>query len=691
MLPDNISSHEFGMFLSGVESDRYWDIVVKQGGIRNVLTTYYYFRKQKPDTLAKRFEETPDVRVFIDSGAYTFKEKGENLTIAKWEEYLEEYVQWARDNKDFIFAIANLDIEGIVGDDQVQKWNRKYFEPLEKEGIPVCYIWHPSSGDRLWTQYCKKYNYVGASSEIVNDFSESKLRKLLTVAKKHNTVVHGMAFTKTQLLVKHPMYTVDSTTWIVGQQYGELNWFDGRKMRRLKKKDWQRNYKTKLLKPPFNADWDLLMNGMGGKGDTYELLRLNVIAYKVAEEHIRKRLGRQQYWLKGGRKQVLTEKDDHKGVLPDREWFNGSMDNYADFAKNLNITTDAPKDEICAVLKDFYTFITQDEELLESFTEERLIENALHLADEEVDNAEDALEVLHDYYKANAEGDLDDFNESSDEDLSHLVGKERESYLEEDEFEEIEVTEQDVSNFTALPAPSDMEEVDEYDAELSLNGVAVKRGSSGQFLKGTRRIRKNKEVYSQKYPKLICNTCYKSGDCPEYQAGFVCAYNKMFGRFDTRKLEDVRDAMASMANMNLDRLQRAMIFEMMDGGMPTGEVSSLIDQNMRLMKDMKDLIAHTPKAIINQRRVINADGSSQTDTTIQGNPTTSSGGILGQLFSQYMDDSDDDSPDEDPDNKMSRQPDNTEDVDYEVVVDEEDIVTPEKPKKKVRKLSRSKK
>lgn len=621
------------MIISGVESDKYFDITVRQCGIRFVLMSYHYLQKKGKNFLAKRLEEFPDLKVFIDSGAHTFfanRDEYSQKSEEFWEDYLERYTNWVRDNKDYIFACANLDIEGLVGLDKVDEWNGKYFEPLEADtGVQVCYIWHAERGNQGWEEYCKKHSYTGFSGE--NDINTTqKMMKMLGVAKKYNTRVHGMAMTKTDEMVKIPFFTCDSTTWLVGQQYGELNWFDGRGMKRLSKNEWQRQYKTKLLKEPFLADWDKLINGMGGRGDTYELLRLNVIAYKLAEDYIRKRLGTKMYWLSSNTKVSSSSNSTPTDFnLPSYEWFMGEeYIGLDDYLKQFNISTmDYTVDEAVNILFYFYLFLEDDKEHLDEVEDDDLIGYAQTAIDSSISSREDAIEALSIYFKANASGERTDFIGES----GMNIAKDRERYVEEDEFAIVEVSESDITNNLALPAPSSMPEVDVYDEELKKHGIVAVRNSKGQFVKGQQKVRKPKNIYSDKMPKLFCDSCYKSGDCPQYKAGYVCAFDKMFKRFDSRNTQDVMDAMASMVNFNLERMQRAMMFEVMDGGFATQEVTGLVDQNVRLLEKMNNMNNLMPKAIVSQKRVVREDGTEEVVTEMNvSNPQQ--GGILSAIF-----------------------------------------------------------
>lgn len=623
--------------ISGVESDTYFDIVVRKNGIRFVLMSYHYLQKKPKSFLKERMEEFPDLRIFIDSGAHTFFQKIDEYRQKDekfWDKYLTKYTEFVKENKDFLFACANLDIEAIVGIDTVDKWNDKYFNLVEESGVDVCYIWHSERGETGWEEYAKKHSYIGLSMANDKEATVQRLMKRIKVAEKYNTRVHGMALTKTEILVRVPFFSADSTTWLVGQQYGELNWFDGRKMKRLSKDQWRRQYKTQLLKEPFNANWELLTTGMGGRGDTYELLRLNVIAYKLAEEHIRKRLKTKMYWLPNGVETVgVVEADSLE--TPPNEWFDGECNDWQQYMMKLRIMPSGySKEEAIDLLYFFYIFLNEDyESLEEEFKEQEILDYAQAVISESIEDYETAVEALRDYFVKNATGERNDLrgDDDMDEELGMARPKEREQYIEDDVFDVIDLSEEQINNGLQLEAPeATMPEIEAYDEELAKNNIVAVRDDKGRFLKGQQAVRKPKNIYSKKYPRINCTTCYKSGDCPEYRDGYVCAFDKMFARFDTRNSEDVMDAMSSMINHNLERLQRAMMFEIMDGGMPTPEVTGLIDQNAKLLEKFQQIKQTNAQTVLQQRRTILSDGTETIENSMNVNP--SSGGILSKIF-----------------------------------------------------------
>lgn len=64
-----------------------------------------------------------------------------------------------------------------------------------------------------------------------------------------------------------------------------------------------------------------------------------------------------------------------------------------------------------------------------------------------------------------------------------------------------------------------------------------------------------------------------AANCTEYQAGYICAYDKMFRRFNTREQEDVIQGMTAIADLAIERAQKAFMLETAMGGTPTKATS----------------------------------------------------------------------------------------------------------------------
>lgn len=246
---------------------------------------------------------------------------------------------------------------------------------------------------------------------------------------------------------------------------------------------------------------------------------------------------------------------------------------------------------------------------------------------------EDAIDYLKSFYEDVLTGE----NRRFYVEPNKLVEppKERTKYVIDPEYVAKDLTDDEFTEITKetrqkLLANEDlsMPEIDEIDKELMDVGVHAVRDEKGRFVKGQKLIRKPKNIYSDKLPKLACDTCYKSGDCPEYKPASVCAYDKIFNRFDTRNMHDVEDILHSMVNNNVARTQRAMMFETMDGGIIDPTVTSLIDQNFNLIEKLSKFKEAKRQVMATQSRTLYADGTEETTSTVQG-------GVLSSFFEKF--------------------------------------------------------
>ena len=174
-----------------------------------------------------------------------------------------------------------------------------------------------------------------------------------------------------------------------------------------------------------------------------------------------------------------------------------------------------------------------------------------------------------------------------------------------------------------------MPEVEQYDEILRQSNIIPVRDEKGRLVKGQKVFHRPKKLYGENMPKMSCNSCYKAQDCPDYKEGYVCAYNKMFKRFNTRNASDIMDALHGMVELNLERLQRMAFFEIMDGGMADPNVSALIDQNTKLLNMLQQMNAGA-KIVAQKRTVVDENGRVEETMTVSSNPQE--GGILTKIF-----------------------------------------------------------
>lgn len=635
---------KLSIFYSGVEYESYLDILYGLG-IRNFLMSYEYLKGKGISQLKKY----PDISLFIDSGAFTYMNdpKYEEYTVEQWEEQIKQYLAWAEKHKSQIFAIADLDLQYIVGNETVYRWRKEYFEPfMLRTGIPVCFMYH-EEGMGQWEYMCKRYPYVGMSLSVDGDVDEVLLKEMFQIAEKHNALVQGMASTRTALLTKFPFYTVDSTTWNVGLKYGEISVWNSTKMSRIKKNDFQTKAFPIISNYDIPFDLDKIL-----EEDKTEMIRVNAYAFVMAEKFIHDRLKSTMYWLK-----EKTSNNDLDNLPPDffpsPDWFDsGSTDNLAEYCRRCNIN---PEFETARdILYDCTTFMNWDNPKYSSMKEwylepeqDSLIES-LHdtFINRIVPNKETRISDIIKFFRDCVSGDNDrllQLGTNFDRTL-----KERDDYVTELDTELVDISEQEVRERLKNLLPDKSSEFDDGSDIMALDEEIFKKvdivptfDENGKFMKGQVAVRKPKKVYSKKFPKMACDTCFAASKCPEYKSGYVCAYNKMFERFDTRDMSDIIQSVQGIVEYNMTRMQKSMIMETLNGVIDP-VTTQLMDTNIKYMQMLKQMYETGSPEVMRQTKVVRADGTQETTTSIT-NPQ--SGGIMEKLFGKIMQSSNTEEPD----------------------------------------------
>lgn len=285
-----------GVMLFSASSPRDVSLLL-DNDIKEILVSHYYIKKRKD---AFQEELLPEIKnrggiFMVDSGGHSFidmffrgTETAEMYKVNYWTKYIEEYVQWLHDYKDYIDIAANVDLEFYVGNDVVDRWNHKYFKPLEKY-MEISYVAHEDrtgkfndkTGLKRIKQYLEEHKYVGISG------TRSMIKqgvKIYELNKIHRKRLHGFGWTSIPRLKSCPFFSVDSTTWIGGAKYGTSYRYDGKNFRVMDNnhKYLRKNDKQKVKDAGLDFD-DLIYeekqdtvnayNLIGWKGARQEYLR----------------------------------------------------------------------------------------------------------------------------------------------------------------------------------------------------------------------------------------------------------------------------------------------------------------------------------------------------------------------------------------------------------------------------------
>lgn len=611
---------DFTLFLSGVEPVENFNIA--SSVTKNVLLSYYYIRRRGLAEIEERLKKHRGMKILIDSGAFTFFKDPQykDKTLEWWETYLQNYTDFVRTHREYVFACVELDIDSLVGAEKVQEWREKYFYPLEQEGINVIYLYHLDKDLGYFEELCKRHAYVGFSYlEIKRNIEDANEREMLIttlfdIAKKSKTAIHGFAITGNKMLLNYPFFSADSTTYLAGAQFGEINYFEGGALKHLKKDVWKSQYMVKLQ--ALGLKQKLLDNE-----SPYELIKASAIGYKQFEEHIRSVMVAQKYWE--GR--VNT-----RYCLPDLDWFASDMKDWQDKLVDAGIDKNIPENVGITILQDLFV-IHNNTDQVSSYTLEDLVEicTLFKATGKNYNTKDKCLKFLREAIKEHLDGFRTELADLSCPQDGERKALEREHYIQEKEFIEVELTAEECGQLLPALLTSGYDK-DSVEKQLIEQGITPVYDKEGNVLKGIKTIKKQKKLSSKALPRQSCDRCVNALNCPEYQAGYICAYDEMFRRFNTRDPEDVMQGLTAIADLSMERAMKAYMQETLMGGVPTKATSSALRDAWDYLSKLKDLSneVNGNPVVVSQTKI---RGGVVEQTTVRGsNPQQ--GGLLAQIF-----------------------------------------------------------
>ena len=178
-------------------------------GMKNFLISFYN---------TNNLDDYPeDINIFMDSGGFTFRIRGSSKNI---QEYLKEYINFLKENEKRITCYANLDTKSV----EESRVNQK---KMEAEGLLPIPVYHFSEFNsikyREWIKdLCSSYKYVALGGTAGNKLNRKQLYSYFSycfnIAEEHKTKIHGFGITATHLMKSFPFYSVDSSSWLMGER-----------------------------------------------------------------------------------------------------------------------------------------------------------------------------------------------------------------------------------------------------------------------------------------------------------------------------------------------------------------------------------------------------------------------------------------------------------------------------------------
>ena len=206
----------------GLKSEVVFDDTVKKW--KPFILESFYYADEKTENLLKYFGD-----FMLDSGAFTFMQNSKSHL--NWDEYIERYAAFVRRNN--VNKFFELDIDSVVGYEQVKKYRKRLEKLSGKRCIPV---WHKSRGVQEFKRMCDEYDYVaigGIVSKEIRPEHYKILPNMINEAHSRKAKIHGLGFTSLKWLEVCKFDSVDSTAWTTGNRFGFVYKFNGRTMTKI--------------------------------------------------------------------------------------------------------------------------------------------------------------------------------------------------------------------------------------------------------------------------------------------------------------------------------------------------------------------------------------------------------------------------------------------------------------------------
>ncbi len=206
---------------------------IEISGHKNILVSYYYLRKMSAEKLRRNKEWVVknNITLFLDSGTFSLRSDKKVVVLSKIEQlmvckkYAADYAKFVEEWYDVIYAYAELDVDPLIGLEEVIKL-RSYFSPsiLPK----LCPVHHFDTRKKIdFTTACDSHNFMGIGTSPTISVNDAKIYgSFAKYSIEHKTRLHGFALINIKLLSAVPFASVDSTAWQSGGQFGEVNYFD---------------------------------------------------------------------------------------------------------------------------------------------------------------------------------------------------------------------------------------------------------------------------------------------------------------------------------------------------------------------------------------------------------------------------------------------------------------------------------
>lgn len=185
------------------------------GGARNFLVTLAH----DPEKIIHIRNTYPDVKIMIDSGAFTFWNSGQSMTPEQW---LREFARFFPYGDEIIGLDVIFDGPGSLAN----------YKALREQWPNIIPTYHVGEDMGILDEYASMTKRIAIGGLVNNTDANRETYVSKAFHKYRDTLqIHGFGVTTQKHMERFPFFSVDSTTWSNSKRYGETHYLrDGKKV-----------------------------------------------------------------------------------------------------------------------------------------------------------------------------------------------------------------------------------------------------------------------------------------------------------------------------------------------------------------------------------------------------------------------------------------------------------------------------
>lgn len=263
------------LYFGGCEQGMWRDLLY-DNGVRHMSLSFMGLRRRVKRLdrwrLADKFPS--DVKVYLDSGAFTLNKTDSSISVGEAAELREAYFQFVSDNIHDIEFASEFDAN-VLGHASVFSARESFWATLpSRKWMPV---WHADYGTSNLVALADEFERLGVLQADAGGDLTPVLNRLAG-----QTKLHGVAMTQMDAMRAIRWSSVGSTSWLSPSQYGDTIVWSGREMHRYPRKQKataRKQHRTWLRSQGFDTE-------LIEADDSKELLRLSIWSWQKYTDSI---------------------------------------------------------------------------------------------------------------------------------------------------------------------------------------------------------------------------------------------------------------------------------------------------------------------------------------------------------------------------------------------------------------------